>query len=723
MAQNSPSIIGNPQLVYAQGQQLVQNAGFEEDGSPAPQSWTWDQKRSGNKGTITRDLARVHSGHASIKLQPNGKNVANDPLAITQIIPAAQYRGQTVEFSGWMITEGNTQGILGMMSLVRGAPTGGPDMIFQLASEGPNWVQKRKTYKVPNDPSVQLVIICMSNGKGGASWFDDLSILPSSEAGSNSDQRTQPTVQTAQNPPAQQTALKASVRIDASSIVRTIPRTIYGTNVEWRWNGNNLWLEKERKIDPRLFGLTKDLGVTVMRYPAGYYADYYHWKAGVGPIDKRPEVKHEPGRDDKSHNNFGTDEALNFARDTGGELWITVNAGTGTAQEAGDWVKYVNGQTERVRFWEVGNELYYRNASAGSSSIAVDPVTYANRFGDFAKAMRAADPKIKIAAIGGENYGPYVVISYPNWLKTVLERQGDQIDLISIHNAYAPLLTDDNADFRSVYSAMLAAPVLIGRNIQTVSDTIAKYAPNRASQIKIAVTEWGPAFRFSFDSKYLDHVKTLGSSLFAASVLKTLIEAPKVEEANFLMLHDFSALGAIGSRNTDFPPNHDWIPTARYYAFQLYTRHFGEQLLKSDTQAPTYDSPAVGFTDAVKGAGYLDTISSLSADGKHLYIIGINKNFDQPIEAAINIRGFVPAGQATAWTLNGASLDANTGTGVIKVPGLKYPRQAEDPRNPHFFKGSQSEVTFAPSEFQAAGPDFTYRFPAHSATSIMLTRK
>src|SRR5947208_814002 len=101
-----------------------------------------------------------------------------------------------------MITEGNTQSILGMMSVVRGAPQGGPDMLFQLSNQGTDWVEQRKIYKVPNDPSVQLVIICMSNGKSGASWFDDISVVPVSETGSNANQRPEP-----------QSPLKATVSV------------------------------------------------------------------------------------------------------------------------------------------------------------------------------------------------------------------------------------------------------------------------------------------------------------------------------------------------------------------------------------------------------------------------------------------------------------------------------------------------------------------------------
>ena len=184
-------------------------------GSPAPHGWSWDLKQSGKKGTVSRDTNRHHSGQASLKLEPNGKNVAEDPLAVTQIIPAGQFRGKKVEFSGYMMTEGGTQGILGMLAIVHGA-AGKPDMLFQNAGGNGDWVEQRKVFNVPDDPSVLLVLICMSNGKSGASWFDDLSVT---EVSGNSSQR-QPT----QSQPASGTPLKASVSVDASNVLREIPR-------------------------------------------------------------------------------------------------------------------------------------------------------------------------------------------------------------------------------------------------------------------------------------------------------------------------------------------------------------------------------------------------------------------------------------------------------------------------------------------------------------------
>ena len=69
--------------------------------------------------------------------------------------------------------------------------------------------------------------------------------------------------------------------------------------------------------------------MTVIRYPGGMFSDFYHWKDGIGPLDKRQLVKHEPGKDDKSRPFFGTEEVLKFAKDVGAEVWITTNAGTG----------------------------------------------------------------------------------------------------------------------------------------------------------------------------------------------------------------------------------------------------------------------------------------------------------------------------------------------------------------------------------------------------------
>jgi alpha-N-arabinofuranosidase len=687
----------------------VRNPGFEDGGSGVPNGWMRDEARTGSKGSVAVDRSRSREGRASLRLNPNQRNGGDFPLAVAQVIPGGAYRGQEIEISGSMMTTGDATAVLGMLNFVGNRGSNLVSVSHQ--SEDAGWVRKSLTYRVPDDPSVQLVITCYVTGESGSAWFDDVSIAiaPASSSATRGG-------------PAQSAPLTAAIDVDARSVVRQIPRTLYGANVEWIWNGNYLWRDDTDALDPEALRLARDLGVSLIRYPGGQYSDFYRWRSGVGPRNRRPEVTHAAGRNDRSRPNFGTDEALEFARQIGGELLVTVNAGTGDAREAADWVRYVNGASRRVRYWEVGNELYMNEGSATSRAITLNPARYADRFTEFATAMKTADPEIRLLAIGGENQGPYVNVNYSNWNRTVLERAGAHIDLLAVHNAYAPvLIRGGDKDLRTVYRAMLAAPLLIARNLRTVERQIADYAPSRASRIGIAVTEWGPLFQFDPSSRYVDHPKTLGSALFVASALKTFIESPRTEIANIFLLNDLSVLGVIGSRNGNFPANPDWTATARYFALQMYTRHFGEQLVQTRTEVGTYDSDAVGLVDRVTGVPYLDVVSSLSADGRRLYILAVNKHFDAEIDASIGLRGFAPAPDGTAWTLTGTGLDANTGTTPLRVPGLAWAPQIEDTYNPRFRRGRADDVTLTSAPF-TVGRSLEFSFPPHSVTSLVLDR-
>src|SRR5262245_55074219 len=156
--------------------------------------------------------------------------------------------------------------------------------------------------------------------------------------------------------------------------------------------------------------------------------------------------------------------------------------------------------------------------------------------------------------------------------------------------------------------------------------------------------------------RFVDHVKTLGSALYVASAMQAFLESPTTDIATGFKLCDELYQGWIGKRDAH------WIPKAPYYALQLYTHHFGAVLLSSQTKSPTYDSQSAGLVDALSNVPYLDVVSSRSDDGRTVYFIAINRHFDSPVQARISISGREPAGSGTAWTLNGAGIDANTGT-------------------------------------------------------------
>lgn len=87
------------------------------------------------------------------------------------------------------------------------------------------------------------------------------------------------------------------------------------------------------------------------------------------------------------------------------------------------------------------------------------------------------------------------------------------------------------------------------------------------------------------------------------------------------------------------------------------------------------------------------------------------------------VRGFKPAPFGTAWTLDGRGIDAHTGTTHLEIPGVRWARQAEDEQHRRFSKGNPEEVTLSSARFEAASERFTYRFPPHSVTSLVLSRR
>jgi alpha-N-arabinofuranosidase len=508
-----------------------------------------------------------------------------------------------------------------------------------------------------------------------------------------------------------QAPLTGVVYIDTTKILRQIPSTLYGTSLEWGDNGDRAWNASLNAPEPSVISNAISLHPPVIRFPSGE-ADFYHWGKAVGPVSKRPPEPPFPGQPADA-NTFGTAEVMTFAEQAGSQLLFTANVGTGTAAEAAAWVQYTNGkQPGKVPFWEIGNEIY-NILGFDATAITIPPTTYSSKFLNFAHAMRKVDPTIKLAAAAGNISW---LVNYANWDQTVLTTAGSQIDYLAVHNAFAPLnVFQQNLDVRTIYSGMLAAPQALGENLLSLSNEIATWGGARASKIKIAVTEWMPVYTFTPDAYYL-HPKTLGSALYVASAIQQFIQNQQTEIACLFSFTNDSTVGQIETRLGVF------IPNPIFYALQLYTQHFGKQLVASYPVVPTYNSPAIGVIAAQNNVPYLDVVSSLSADGKTLYIMAVNKNFDSPIQTTFYLSGFTPSGSGTAWLLDGTGIDANTGTDWPLAAYLSPVPPAVDTVNPQFWFGSPSAVTLTGVPFSNTfGQTFTFSFPAHSATSLQIS--
>ncbi|HWB83040.1 MAG TPA: hypothetical protein VG675_02790 [Bryobacteraceae bacterium] len=659
-------------------------------------------------GSIALPSRNVSTGAHSLQLIPNSHNTTTDlnPViyAAGQGISAQGLWGKQLYVSASMQADAGSVAILRIYAF---STLGTPPVYHELrqlpSASGP--VRRRDVFEVPNDPHyVFLLIGCMVEGTSGSAYFDDVSLTAGVPA----------TWLEANGTPDTGSPYAATVTVNAKQRIRAIPSTLYGTNLEWPDDGDGLWNEQTQGLDASMVSLAKQMGVTLERFPGGIFSDYYSWRDGIGPQAGRPQTPSYPGGPLRAHH-FGTDEALSFAKATNGQLLITVNIITGTPQQAADWVSYVNGAGERVQYWEIGNESYNAGTSGTATISALDPQTYGRRFLEFAQAMRAADPKIKLGAIVDENYSHSLPRAYPEWTDQVLAIAGSQIDFLAVHCGYAPVVADDLGwSPRTVYSAMLAAPVLIKQQLASLSSRIARDLPSRAAQIPVAITEWGPLFQGDASGRFVDHTKTLGSALFVADTLKTFVESPQTQIANMFKLVDANFLGAVGMRNGTFAAK------ATDLAFQMFTTHFGVELVNSQTQSPVYDAPTVGWVDSTGQVPYLDVVSSTSSDGKTLYVLGINKHFDRAIRAHVVLNGFSPSGSATVYTLDGTGADANTGTSLFQMPGLTWAKQAQIMPDPRFYSGGPDEVTITTSSIPNPFAAFDYTFPAHSVTSIVL---
>jgi len=112
-------------------------------------------------------------------------------------------------------------------------------------------------------------------------------------------------------------------------------------------------------MDPDMIALARALKTPLVRF-GGNYTSGYHWRDGVGPLDKRISMLNQAwGMPEYNH--FGTDEFLRFCQLIGAQPQICLNLGSGTPEEAAEWVRYVNarwGDRSGGLLWELGNELW-----------------------------------------------------------------------------------------------------------------------------------------------------------------------------------------------------------------------------------------------------------------------------------------------------------------------------------------------------------------------------
>jgi alpha-L-arabinofuranosidase len=191
--------------------------------------------------------------------------------------------------------------------------------------------------------------------------------------------------------------------------------------------------------------VTRELAPTMMRW-GGIFVDFYRWREGVGPRNQRPSMLNLLWGGVES-NQVGSTEFVDLCRTVGADPLICVNfesdgrqqymkakdsVRTADAKEAAAWVAYCNDphNLERqanehaaplgVRYWQIGNETSY-------DKNGFDLETAARKTVEFAKAMRAADPTLRLIAWGDSD-----------WASRMADVAGEHVNYLAFHHMFDP---------------------------------------------------------------------------------------------------------------------------------------------------------------------------------------------------------------------------------------------------------------------------------------------
>jgi alpha-L-arabinofuranosidase len=426
------------------------------------------------------------------------------------------------------------------------------------------------------------------------------------------------------------------------------------------------------------YGFRKDvlealrrLSLTAMRYPGGNFASGYHWLNGVGPRSARPalqdlaSVSIEP-------NLFGTDEFIQLARGMGWLPMITANLGTGTPEEARDWVEYCNspagtryadlrvrnGSAEpyAVKLWGLGNEM---DGPWQQGHVPADQ--YAIRAQQAAKLMKDTDPTIETILCGSAEVG---LPTYMEWDRTVLEYVGEYTDYISLHR-YVGRVQGDTADYLAITNS-------IDQQIEAV-DALCRYVQAKARRKKrhyLCFDEWNVWYRTQDAEHVNGHGKTaqhlveeeynLEDALVVAGFLNSFIRhADVVKIANLAQI--VNVLAPMLTRGDEL------LLQSIYYPLLLFASRRQGVALRTIVSGPGYESPSYGFVHTI------DTSAILGEGVVHLFLV--NRSLNQPATVELNNPGLRLTAVQSAEVVTGPSAGAQN---TFEQPDLVSSRRFTD---------------------------------------------
>ncbi len=398
-------------------------------------------------------------------------------------------------------------------------------------------------------------------------------------------------------------------------------------------------------LDPEMVAMVRELHTPLIRF-GGNFTSGYHWRDGIGPRDKRISVMNVAWGIPEL-NTFGTDEFLHFCDLVNAKPQIALNLGTGSPEEAADWVRYVDEDTAwkghgTGQLWELGNELWGSWNTGWPTLEQLAPRTLA-----FSEAVHKADPDARLIATGQD---PDI---YEQWNAAQLTNPAGTENYLSTHFVVTtpdtkwPNATDD---FRA--EASFALPVQLGRQFDAMTQQID--GAGRHADVKLAFTEWLWVPGHEHGSEHTPTFTNFAGALVTAGTYNMLLrESDKVPVSDMTGVIEFA--GIWKKRGVVYG-------TPASYVFKLYATAQADHLLASTVTGGAYTvHNGVSRLPEIEHVPFLDVTAVASKDGRTVTLFAVNRSLSGPVHAAIHVPGVKPSARAEVTEMISKDLwDANS---------------------------------------------------------------
>jgi len=380
--------------------------------------------------------------------------------------------------------------------------------------------------------------------------------------------------------------------INPNQKISKISKDIYGHFAEHlgRCIYNGIYVGENSSI-PNVNGMRcdvvralKDMGISVLRWPGGCFADEYHWKDGIGPKEARKKMVNTHWGGVVEDNSFGTHEFFELCSQLGCDAYINGNVGSGTVEEMNEWVEYMtfdgvspmaelrkkNGREKpwNVKYFGVGNESW----GCGGN---MDPEYYGCLFKRYNTYVRDYDKDKHIQRIAcGPNNDDY------HWTREVMDKVKHYANGISLHYYTLPNADWDNKGSATQFSESDYYRTIVKayRMEELITNHLAMMdSVNPQRWVKLVIDEWGTWYDVEPGTNpgFLYQQNTMRDAVVAALTLNIFNKhSARIMMAN--IAQTVNVLQSVILTEAD-----KMVLTPTYYVFKMFKEHQENTLLGS----------------------------------------------------------------------------------------------------------------------------------------------